>query len=233
MTPVSPVSPEQCWGLLTGPGAEDPWLRQQWLSLWVAASNAGGAIDFAGPVTSAQVAPVLDAALAPIRAGRDLLITVTVPPPPPPHDDTGCEDTGRDDTGLVDPAGPRLVATAVLAGNGSPLQQHWRTVTRVMVHSTWQGRGLGRQVMARADDVAADLGLGQLRLGARSGLGLEDFYRRCGYVEIGRHVAAIRLGPGQDRDEILLVRTLPAAPYPGRGATLGSGEIGSPHARAH
>jgi hypothetical protein len=61
--------------------------------------------------------------------------------------------------------------------------------------------------MHRARDVARDeLGLEQLRLEARGGEGLEDFYRRLGWQEIGRWPGALRFDHG-DRDEVLMLLT--------------------------
>jgi hypothetical protein len=42
-------------------------------------------------------------------------------------------------------------------------------------------------------------------LAARGGVGLEDFYGRLGWKEIGRWPGALRLAPGDDRDEILMI----------------------------
>ena len=44
-----------------------------------------------------------------------------------------------------------------------------------------------------------------LHLGARDGTGVDGFYRRLGYTEIGRIPGAIRVAADDDRDEILLV----------------------------
>jgi hypothetical protein len=43
-----------------------------------------------------------------------------------------------------------------------------------------------------------------LRLEARGGEGLEDFYRRLGWQEIGRWPGAFRFDDG-DRDEVLML----------------------------
>jgi catechol-2,3-dioxygenase len=45
----------------------------------------------------------------------------------------------------------------------------------------------------------------QLHLAVRGGTGLERFYARLGWREIGRWPGALRLAPGDDRDEILMV----------------------------
>jgi hypothetical protein len=47
----------------------------------------------------------------------------------------------------------------------------------------------------------------ELHLAARGGVGLERFYQRLGWREIGRWPGALRLGPGDDRDEVLMVLT--------------------------
>jgi hypothetical protein len=50
-----------------------------------------------------------------------------------------------------------------------------------------------------------ELGLEQLRLTVRSGHDLESFYGRLGWRELGRHPGAVRVAPGDDRDEIFLL----------------------------
>lgn len=50
-----------------------------------------------------------------------------------------------------------------------------------------------------------EMGLEQLRLAARGGVGLEEFYGRLGWREIGRWPGALRLAADDDRDEILMV----------------------------
>jgi hypothetical protein len=51
------------------------------------------------------------------------------------------------------------------------------------------------------------MGLEQLRLAVRGGMGLERFYARLGWREIGRWPKALRLAPDNDRDEILMLLT--------------------------
>jgi hypothetical protein len=54
--------------------------------------------------------------------------------------------------------------------------------------------------MTLARQVARDeMGLEQLRLAVRGGCGLEPFYARLGWKEIGRWPGALRLAPGDDR----------------------------------
>jgi len=50
-----------------------------------------------------------------------------------------------------------------------------------------------------------EIGLEQLHLAARGGMGLEHFYAKLGRREIGRWPGAVRLAPGDDRDEVLMI----------------------------
>ena len=59
-----------------------------------------------------------------------------------------------------------------------------------------------------ARSARGDLGLDQLHLELRSGQGLEGFYQSCGWREVGRWPGALRLGPGDDRDEVLMLLEL-------------------------
>jgi len=86
----------------------------------------------------------------------------------------------------------------------SPLRSHWRTILRLMVRPELQGRGAGRLLLEGLHGTAADLGLEQLMLTTRGGTGVEAFYERYGYTVVGRHPRAIRLGPGDYRDELFL-----------------------------
>jgi GNAT superfamily N-acetyltransferase len=83
---------------------------------------------------------------------------------------------------------------------------HWRLLKRVMVDPKRQGCGYGRELLAEADRIARGWGLAGLRLTARGGQGLERFYSSCGYTEVGRVPGAIRVAPGDDRDDITFWR---------------------------
>lgn len=53
-----------------------------------------------------------------------------------------------------------------------------------------------------------DLALEQLRIELRGGAGLEVFYSRLGWREIGRWPAALRLNDDDYRDDVLMVLSL-------------------------
>ena len=159
--------------------AFDDVLRGELLRCWTDVSNAGGAVGFVPPVTQDDVAPVLDRLIEGVSSGRDVLARLTV-------------------DGV--PAG-----FASLVGSLGPLRRHWGTVLRVQVHPRHQGQGLGKALMGGVHDIARGLGWEFLYLTARGGTGVDAFYRALGYRECGRLPGAIRLAPGDDRDEIMLV----------------------------
>jgi GNAT superfamily N-acetyltransferase len=153
-------------------------LRRQIVTLWVEVTNAGGAVGFVAPVTAEQVRPTADAAFAGITGGPDRL--------------------------LVGYEGERPVAVLIFASNRFALKEHWPTLKRVMVHPDLQGHGYGVAIMHEAERLGRELGWEALHLTVRGGLGLEQFYERCGYKEVGRLPGALRVAPGDDRDEILM-----------------------------
>ncbi|PGH43164.1 GNAT family N-acetyltransferase [Micromonospora sp. WMMA1996] len=163
-----------------------PDLCEQLVDLWVDVTNAGGAVGFVAPVTEAEVRPVAESTLAEVADGPDRL--------------------------LVGYEGERLVAVLVVVDNRFHLKTHWRVLKRVMVHPDTQGRGHGAALMREAERVARALGVEALHVTVRDGLGLDRFYRRLGYREIGRLPAALRLSPTDSRDEILMWLDLPARP---------------------
>ena len=170
-----PVHPPQ----VSAVSAVDETLRRALLTCWTDVTNAGGAVGFVPPVVEDDIAPTLDELVRRVREGRALLAHLTV------------------DGGTA--------GFAVLALAPSPLRRHWATVLRVQIHPSRQGSGLGRVLMDGVHAIARDAGLEFLHLGAREGSGADEFYRRLGYEEVGRLPGAIRVAPGDDRDEILLV----------------------------
>jgi GNAT superfamily N-acetyltransferase len=157
-------------------------LRERVLTLWVDVTNTGGAVGFVPPVTAADVRPTAERSLDAVRAGTDRLLA------------------GFDDG--------ELVALLFVADNGHFLKQHWRTLKRVMVTPGSQGRGYGSALMLQAEAVARKMDLDALQVTVRSGSGTENFYARFGYREVGRVPSALRVGPGDDRDEIVMWREL-------------------------
>ncbi|SMF18156.1 GNAT family N-acetyltransferase [Streptomyces sp. Amel2xC10] len=161
-----------------------PALHDGVLDLWTDVSNAGGAVGFVAPVDRERIRPELVKHLTAMAEGRHRLLV------------------GHDEDGEV-------VATAFFAFNTHRLMTHWVWLYTVMVHPRHQGKGYGRDLMAAAADAARGFdGIEAIRLSCRGGLGLERFYASCGYKEAGRVPAAIRVAPGDDRDDITLLLPL-------------------------
>ncbi|GAA2776021.1 GNAT family N-acetyltransferase [Streptomyces rameus] len=172
---------------LTRPGEVTSALRGNLVDCWVTVSNAGGAVIPYGfplpPVTARQVGPVLDQVVQELHPQRCRMLVATVE--------------------------GELAGWLLLRRDQHPLVAHCGVVNHVQTHPRFRRLGIGAALMRRVRDVARDdMGLERLGLGARAGLGLEVFYRRLGWLEVGRWPGALRVAPGDDRDEILMSLTL-------------------------
>jgi GNAT superfamily N-acetyltransferase len=158
----------------------DEDIREGVLALWTDVTNAGGAVGFVPPATPEDIRPTMDASLAEVTAGRRHLVL------------------GRDEAG-------RVAATAFIAHNTHRLMTHWVWLYTVMLHPRLQGRGHGRALMSATESAARTLpGIEAIRLTCRGGTGVDTFYAGCGYKEVGRIPSAIRVAPGDDRDDIIM-----------------------------
>ncbi|MFI9542748.1 GNAT family N-acetyltransferase [Streptomyces sp. NPDC052016] len=166
---------------ITGIHEVTPGLRRQLIGCWVAVTNAGGAAGFPfPPVHEDDVAPVTDELLGSLAPSRSRLIIAEF--------------------------GEALVGWVVLKRDPFRLVAHWGTVHHLQTHPSFRGRGVGSALMQELRTVARDeLGLEQLRLTARGREGLEDFYGRLGWREVGRWPSALRFAPGDTRDEVLML----------------------------
>ncbi|MGW1886852.1 N-acetyltransferase family protein [Streptomyces sp. NPDC001970] len=166
---------------ISDPRSVTPELRNRVVSCWIAVTNAGGAAGFPfPPVQDGDVAPVADRILGRLGPRHSRLITAT------------CDGV--------------LAGWVVLNRDPDRLVGHWGTVNHLQAHPDFRGRGVGSALMRELRRVAREeLGLEQLHLAARGGEGLEDFYGRLGWREIGRWPAALRLAPDDTRDEVLMI----------------------------
>ncbi|WP_320673248.1 GNAT family N-acetyltransferase [Patulibacter defluvii] len=162
----------------------DGAIRARLLRIWVDVSNRGGWVGFVPPVDQHDVAPALDQALERVRDGRDWLVVVR------------------------DPATAEIVGFAFVADNDRLLSEHWRWVLRVQIHPDHQGRQLGLVLLDGIAEMAREAGIEMLHLTVRGGEGLEDFYARAGYREVARIPRTIRVAPGDDRDQVVLIHEL-------------------------
>lgn len=166
---------------LTTPGDVTPRLRRDLAECWVEVTNAGGAAGFPfPPVDVAEVTESLDRIIDLLSPDTNRLLTVTTE-----GELAGWLNVRRDPFELI---------------------AHWGTLHHVQTRITVRGRGVGLALMAEVRKIARDeMGLEQLRLAARGDVGLEGFYGRLGWKEVGRWPGALRLAPGDDRDEVLMV----------------------------
>jgi RimJ/RimL family protein N-acetyltransferase len=161
--------------------ALDASLRTEVLDLWLRVNDAGGSVGFLPGAPRERVAEALAAHEEQMAAGDAVA------------------------GGLREPDGS-LVGWAWWVRPPNPLQRHGRWLYRVMVDPARQRRGLGRLLMAGMHRVAREDGVELLQLGVRSGSGASGFYAECGYTEVGRIPGAIRVAPGDDRDDITMAR---------------------------
>ncbi|MFB8412442.1 GNAT family N-acetyltransferase [Streptomyces albidoflavus] len=165
----------------THPHDVDAALQQQLTRCWIEVSDTGGAAGFPfPPVDPDEVAAATASIVAALDADRSRLLTAW--------------------------AGDELAGWLSMRRDAHPLVAHWGTLHHVQTRTSVRGRGIGTALMNRARGIARDeMGLEQLHLAARGGVGLEDFYGRLGWKEIGRWPGALRMAPGDDRDEVLML----------------------------
>jgi GNAT superfamily N-acetyltransferase len=160
----------------------DDDLRAAMRECWVDVTNAGGAVGFVAPVSAADVEPALEHLVSGVHERGDVLVVLTVD--------------------------GELAGFAGLVTSAHVLKRHWASVLRVQVHPSRQGGGLGRVLVEGVHDAARRHGWEFVHLTVRGGTGIEGFYRALGYREVGRIPAALRVAPGDDRDEISMIRPL-------------------------
>ncbi|TPG19549.1 GNAT family N-acetyltransferase [Pedococcus bigeumensis] len=165
----------------------DDALRTELLDLWCRVNDAGGSVGFLPGAPLERVAEVLATHEKQMAAGDAVA------------------------GALREPDG-RLVGWAWWVRVPNPLLHHGRWLYRVMVDPARQRRGLGRLLMAGMHRVAREDGVELLQLGVRSGSGASAFYAQCGYTEVGRIPGAIRVAPGDDRDDVTMARRVDGRP---------------------
>ncbi|WP_229679934.1 GNAT family N-acetyltransferase [Saccharopolyspora thermophila] len=170
-------------GFVTGPHRVDtphPDLAQALADLWGRVTVAGGAVGFSPTDPVDRLREAATALVEDVRHRRAHLITL-----------------GQQHV---------LVGMAALRARQLPVRQHTGELVWLAVDPQLQGKGWGKQLHDAVVAQAQALGLEKLDLVTRSGHGLERFYTNLGWVERGRWPGAVRVAPGDDRDEIWLTR---------------------------
>ncbi|MEV0635952.1 GNAT family N-acetyltransferase [Streptomyces sp. NPDC050619] len=172
---------------ITRPHEMTPELGRQLVDCWTAVINAGGAVIAPEiplpPVSVRDVGPAAERLIAGLDPERGRLLVAV-------FDGT-------------------LAGWLIIRRDLHPLIAHHGAVNHVQTHPRFRRQGVGTALMTRVREIAAeDMKLEQLRLSARGGLGLEHFYRSLGWTEVGRWPGALRVAPGDDRDDILMCLSL-------------------------
>jgi GNAT superfamily N-acetyltransferase len=156
-------------------------LRRELIDCWIQVSNAGGAVGFPFLAVNYQiVSPVADELIGGLVPACSRLLAAS--------------------------AGGALAGWVHLRRDPDPLIAHWGVISRLQTLPSFRGQGIGGALMMYARQVAREeMGLEQLHLAVRGGTGLERFYIRLGWTVTGRWPGALRLAPGDDRDEILMI----------------------------
>lgn len=144
-------------------------------TLWIAVTRAGGAVGFPADAPEGDVRASAERVVADVRAGREQLIAL---------------ESGGD-----------LLGTVFLRRGHNATRQHRGDVRRLMVHPDLQGRGWGKALLDAAVAHATVVGLEQLLLSTRGGTSLPEFYAKQGWTQVGLFPDALRIGPGDLRDE--------------------------------
>jgi acetyltransferase len=163
-------------GVVTDP---PPGAAEALGSLWIAVTEAGGAVDFVPGWPEHEIRELAEDLIAAVRAGRSRMIVAGDPSDP-------------DGTVFVTP--------------GTGITAHRGEVGRLMVRPDLQGRGLGSALLDSAVAEGAAMGLEQLTLGARGGTSLPAFYSRRGWELTGVLPNGVRLSPDDARDVHLFHR---------------------------
>lgn len=150
-------------------------------SLWIAVTEAGGAVDFVPGDPEADIRALAVSTIDDVRAGRAVMLA------------------------LGD--GTDLAGTVILTPGGG-IAAHRADVGRLMVRPDLQGRGWGTVLLDAAVAQGSALGLEQLTLGCRGGTPLPAYYAARGWEEYGVLTRGVRLSADDARDVHLFRRRL-------------------------
>jgi GNAT superfamily N-acetyltransferase len=161
-----------------------PALRADLASCWADVADAGGAVGF-------PFAPVdRGAVLAAVDSIAELVAT-----------EAAAVFVASDEAGVC--------GWVALERDGFVLHRHWAWIKRLQSHPRARGLRVGEQLLANLIDFARDRWtLEFVQLSLRGGRGLETYYGRLGFTEVGRVAGALRLSSTEAYDEVFMTRTL-------------------------
>ncbi|MEU5389982.1 GNAT family N-acetyltransferase [Streptomyces tibetensis] len=147
--------------------------------------NGGASVGFLAPLTRAEALAWWEERAADVAAGR-LAVWAA------------CE-------------GERVLGTVSLAFPGKTNSRHRAELVKLMVHREARGRGLGRGLLATAQDAAAAAGVTLLHLDTETGSPAENLYRSAGWTPIGAIPDYAADPGGVLRPTTIYYKRLPAA----------------------
>jgi len=106
--------------------------------------------------------------------------------------------------------GERLVATVLLMFAHQPNAPHRAEIGKMLVRSSVRRQGLGRRLLATAEQAAQEAGRTLLMLDTETGGAGDRLYRSCGWTEIGRVPGHSFTPDGRLAETTLFYKTLPA-----------------------
>jgi GNAT superfamily N-acetyltransferase len=118
---------------------------------------------------------------------------------------------------LVGDDGGRLVATVMLVHARQPNAPHRAEVGKMLVHSSSRRQGLGRRLLAAAEQAARLAGRTLLMLDTETGSSGDRLYRSCGWVELGRAPDHAFTPDGRLAETTLFYKVLAPHPSPRAG----------------
>lgn len=153
------------------------------LAMWVEVNDAGGSVGFLPGASAEEVAPVLDGYATRMETGETVCVS------------------------LNSPVGD-LVGFGFVVGSTGQLTRHGANLERIMTDPARRGTNHGALLMAGLHRTARERGVELVTLDYRGGTGLGEFYTRYGYAEVGRIPGALRVAVGDDRDGVIMARSL-------------------------
>lgn len=155
---------------------------ERFAALWSEVTVSGGAVGFSALDDEALIRSATEAVLAAVAEGSECLFIAT--------------------------EGTRLLGVVFLVPGQYPRVGHRAEIRRLMVSPAAQGGGIGGALLDAAVRHARELGLRTIALGARSGEGLERFYKVHGWTERGRWPDAVHVHEQDYRDEVWFTKDL-------------------------
>lgn len=145
--------------------------------LWIAVTEAGGAVDFVPGADPARIRARAESTVDAVRSGAARML-VAGPEPAP--------ETAPEGTVFLVP--------------GRGIAAHRADLQRLMVRPDRQGRGLGGALLRAAVAEGRSAGLEMLTLDCRGGTSLPAFYTAHGWTEYGVLPRGVRLSDEDVRD---------------------------------